>query len=377
MRRIYLDYNATTPIAPSVQEGMLPFLAEHYGNPSSDHALGRAADEALTDARGRVASLIGGDEDEIVFTSGGTEADNLALIGVLSRYAPDDAHLVISAFEHPAVAETAAYLEGRGYGVTRVPVTADGLVDPERVERAIRPQTRLVSIMHANNEIGTIQPIPRIAEICARRGVLLHSDAAQSAGKVTTRVDLLGVDLLTLAGHKLYAPKGVGALWVRRGTPIEPILHGGGHEAGLRAGTENIPAIVGFGIAASLAARSVEAAAERMGMLRDRLEARLAEGIGDELSFNGATVPRLPNTSSVNFPETIGAALLARIPELCASTGSACHASTSLLTPTQSAIGLPSDVARGTVRLSLGWYTDEAEIDRAAELLLDAWEGLR
>jgi cysteine desulfurase len=378
MRFLYFDYNATTPTAPSVYEAMVPFLTEHYGNPSSNHALGRACREAIEDARSKVAALLGADRDEIFFTSGGTESNNLAIQGTMMRDAPAlSGHLIISAIEHPAVAEPARYLERLGYDVTVVGCNAQGLIEPACVEAAFRPDTRLVSIMHANNETGVIQPLREIADLCHARNVRLHTDAAQSVGKIPTFVDELGVDLLSVAGHKCYAPKGVGALYVRRGVRLEPILHGAGHEGGLRPGTENVAQIVGLGQAAKLAFRGLEEANQRLAVLRDRLYVRLSKVIGEQMIVNGWRVPRLPNTLSVNFLEISGAELLARIPELCASTGSACHSGRSGLSPTLAAMGVDPDVARGMVRLSLGWYTSQEDADRAAELLLGAWEALR
>ncbi|MBN2474256.1 MAG: cysteine desulfurase [Pirellulales bacterium] len=375
MRSIYLDYNATTPIAPAVQEVILPFLADHFGNPSSHHALGRACHEAVENARLCVARLLGVHRDEIIFTSGGTESNNLAIKGVALRHGLlGDGHLVLSAIEHPAVLEPARYLESLGYGLTLVGCDCRGVVDPRAVAAAIRPDTVLVSVMHANNEIGTIQPIRRIAEICHARDVLLHTDAAQTVGKIPTRVQELGVDLLSLAGHKMYAPKGIGALYVRRGIALEPVLHGAGHEGGLRAGTENVPFTIALGRAAMLADAHLDEAAKRLATLRDRLQQRLQEGTGDRLTVNAAGAERLPNTLSVNFPGRSGGALLRRIPELCASTGAACHSGSKNLSPTLAAIGLTPETTRGTVRLSVGWYTTEEEVDRAASLLLSAWE---
>ena len=378
MRQLYLDYNATTPIAPSVQEAMLPLLVEHFGNPSSNHAKGRAAAEAVEDARGHLAVLLGCDPDEIVFTSGGTESNNLALQGVLFRQAPAaGGHLIISAIEHPSVAAPARFLERLGYDVTIVGVTGQGVVQPAAVRAAIRPDTRLVSVMHANNEVGTIQPLRQIAAICHEHEIPLHTDASQSVGKIGTLVDELEVDLLTVAGHKMYAPKGVGALYVRRGVEIEPTQHGAGHEAGLRAGTENVASIAGLGRAASLAAKSLDQARERLTLLRDRLWQQLVAEIGSRLVLHAALVERLPNTLSVAFPGVSGQELLARIPELCASTGSACHSTGSSISPTLAAMGVTDEVARGTVRLSVGWQTTDDEVDRAASLLLGAWEALR
>jgi cysteine desulfurase len=378
MRTIYLDYNATTPIAPSVQEAMQPFLAQHYGNPSSSHALGRACQEAIEDARGQMASLLGCSTDEIIFTSGGTESNNLALKGVLMRNGPaSGGHLVISAIEHPAVIEPARYLERLGYDLTIVPCDTRGVVSPAEVESVLRPDTVLVSIMHANNEIGTIQPIRDIAQVCRRRGVLLHTDAAQTVGKIGTRVDELGVDLMSIAGHKVYAPKGIGALYVRHNVPLEPVLHGAGHEGGLRAGTENVPYVVALGRAAKLAARSLDESSGRLAALRDRLQRHLTEAIAGQISVNGSQAERLPTTLSINFPNVSGSELLARIPELCASTGAACHSGATRLSATLAGMDLPVEIARGTVRLSVGWYTSEEEVDRAADLLIAAWEALQ
>ncbi len=259
MRPIYLDYNATTPIAPSVQEAMQPFFSEHHGNPSSGHSLGRACAEAIADARSQLAMLLGCDEEEIFFTSCGTESNNLALKGMLMRDTPAvGGHLIVSAIEHPAVIEPARFLECRGYDVTVIDCDGRGRIDPDDVAAAIRPDTVLVSVMHANNETGVVQPIRDIGRICGEREVFFHTDAAQSVGKIRVQVDELNVDMLTVAGHKLYAPKGVGALYVRRGTPLSPVQHGAGHESGLRAGTENVPYIVALGKAAKLAGKAIE-----------------------------------------------------------------------------------------------------------------------
>ena len=378
MRHIYLDYNATTPIAPSVQEAMAPFLVEHFGNPSSSHALGRACQEAVDDARGQLAHLLGADREEVFFTSGGTESNNLALKGVLLRDGViGDGHLVISAIEHPAIVQPANFLERLGFDVTVVNCDRNGVVSPDSIEAALKPNTRIVSIMHANNEIGTIQPIRQIAEICHTHDVLVHTDAAQSVGKVRTNVEEMGVDLLTVAGHKIYAPKGIGAIYVRRGVALEPVNHGAGHESGLRAGTENVPYIVGLGYAAMLASKGLDDAYKQLSALRDRLLMHLREVIGDRISVNGESAERLPNTLSVNFPDVVGHDLLARAPELCASTGAACHSGATSMSATLEAIGLTPIQASGTVRLSVGWYTSEEEVDRAASLLISAWESLR
>jgi cysteine desulfurase len=378
MRHLYLDYNATTPVAPSVREAMLPFLGERFGNPSSSHALGRACFEAIEDARGKLAGLLGCDAEEIVFTGGGTESNNLALQGIAQqRGRSSGGHIVISAMEHPSVVEPARFLERMGFEVTVVPVTGQGIVQPAAVESAMRGDTLLVSVMLANNEIGTIQPLKQIAEVCRAAGVPLHTDAAQAVGKIRTPVNELGVDLLTIAGHKMYAPKGVGALYIRQGTALEPVLHGAGQEGGLRAGTENVAGIVGLGAAAALAAKGLDSSHERLEKLRDRLLSELRVAIGEQLVVHGERASRLPNTLSVSFPGVNGYELLARIPELCASTGSACHSETHAISPTLAAMGVSSDVARGTVRLSLGWYTSEENVERAASLLVGAWEGAR
>jgi cysteine desulfurase len=376
MRPIYLDYNATTPIAPSVYEAMRPFLVEHFGNPSSAHSRGIAAHQAVEDARQFVAEALGACPDEVFFTSGGTESNNLALLGIAAGPQSHRGHLIISAIEHPSVIAPARFLERWGCEVTMILPDRYGQVSADDVESALREDTVLVSIMHANNEIGTIQPINEIAQRCQAHGVPVHTDAAQSVGKIRTHVDELGVDLLTVAGHKLYAPKGVGALYVRRGTSIGPILHGAGHEKGLRPGTENVASIVGLGQAARLATGSVEENQRRLAGLRDRLWEQLRRGVGSELRFHGAPEGRLPNTLSVNLPGVVAQDVLDRAAEVCASTGSACHSGRAQLSPTLAALGLSAAEAAGTIRLSLGWNTSEEEIDRASSAILSAWESL-
>lgn len=378
MRPIYLDYNATTPIAPSVREAMQPFFVEHFGNPSSPHAMGRACRESMEDARSQLASLLGADSDEVIFTAGGTEASNLAILGTLLQGGPPaEGHLIISNLEHPATTAPADFAARWGIDVTVVESNEQGVINPDYVEAAIRPDTRLVSIMHANNELGSIQPIRQIAEICHQRDVLIHTDAAQSVGKIPTQVDQLQVDLMTIAGHKLYAPKGVGALYIRRGVSIDPVVHGAGHEMGLRPGTENVPYIVGLGRAAKLAQAGLDESALRMAQLRDRLWDHLREGSDNAIGRNAARADLLPNTLSVCFPGVVAAEMLQRHPDLCASTASACHSGDTTISPTLAAIGLSPEQARGVMRLSVGRYTTEAEIDQAADLLLEAWETLR
>lgn len=375
MRTIYLDYNATTPIAPAVREAMSPFLVEHYGAPAGAHSLGRACAEAVEDARTRLAELLGAERDQIVFTSGGTESNNLAIKGVAFRHAAAaTGHVVISALEHPSVVEPARFLERLGYGVSVVGCDRRGLVDPRAVQAALRPDTVLVSVMQANDEIGVVQPIRQIAALCRERDVLSHTDAAQSVGKIPVNVDELGVDLLTVAGHKMYAPKGVGALYVRRGVSLEPLLHGAGHEAGLRAGTENVASLVGLGRAASLAMRNLNDTADRITRLRDRLLERLQEALSDRLTIHGQGAERLPNTLSISLADVDAGELLRRCPELCASAGGSGRTGSLRMSPAMAAIGATPDVARGTLRFSVGWYTTEEEIDRASSLLIAAVE---
>ena len=378
MQRIYFDYNATTPIAPSVVEAMQPFFTQHFGNPSSTHSLGRATHQAIEDARNEIAELLGAWPDEIVFTSGGSESNNLALKGSLLQ-SGDLArqHLIISAIEHPAITNPAAFLKRLGCAVSICPCDSRGVVDPIDIARRMQPNTSMVSIMHANNEVGTIQPIREIGQMCRERGILFHTDAAQSVGKIATHVNELNVDLLSIAGHKLYAPKGIGALFVRRGTNLEPLIHGAGHEQGLRAGTENVPYMVGLGTAAKLVNRSLAETSTRLAGLRDELKTLLREAIGPELRIHGEGADLLPNTLSVDFPGVLGHELLARIPELCASTGSACHSGETTLSPTLAAMGLAAEQARGTVRLSVGWQTSKDEVEKTASLLIGAWEALR
>jgi cysteine desulfurase len=371
---IYLDYNATTPVAPEVLETMLPFLREQYGNPSSSHAYGRNARDALEQARAQAAALIGADPAEIVFTASGTEATNLALRGaVLARR--DRRHIVTSAFEHPATAETCAWLERNGCRVSRAPVERDARLAPQKVAALLGRETLIVSVMHAHNEIGTIQPIAEIARHARERGALMHTDAAQTLGKIAVDVDALGVDLLTLAGHKLYAPKGVGALYVRRGTALDPVITGAGHERGRRPGTENVAGIVGLGKACELAGNVMLVERMRLKGLRDELLGRLRAGIPG-LVLHGHPAERLPNTLFVSFPGIAGGRLLGAVPEIAASTGSACHSAADSPCASLLAIGVPPQQAVGPVRLSLGRGTTVEEVERAAELLALAWRQL-
>jgi cysteine desulfurase len=373
---IYLDYNATTPVDPAVADAISMAMRD-FGNPSSTHAYGKITHDAVEKARSQVADLLGAQPDEIVFTSGGSEANNQALKGVVfvklrglfGRWARD-AHIITSAIEHPAILEPCAFLKRLGCRVTVLPVDRYGMIDPDHVRKALERRTTLVSIMHANNEVGTLQPIREIAALAHERGVPVHTDAAQSIGKIKVDVNELGVDLLSLAGHKLYAPKGVGVLYVRRGIKLEPLIHGAGHEAGRRAGTENVPYIVGLGMACAIIQRSLPETTEKLRRLRDRLWDRLRAGVGERIELNGHPEKRLPNTLNVNFLGHIGAELLQAVPEIAASTGSACHEGNICLSPVLQAMGIAPEHGRGAVRLSVGRFTTEGEIDYAAELLV-------
>lgn len=371
---IYLDYNATTPIAEEVLEAMLPFLRERYGNPSSSHLPGRQAYAAVAAAREQVAHLIGASPDEIVFTGSGTEATNLAIRGALQADARRR-HVITSTFEHPATAATCSMLEREGITVSRLPVAPDGRVRAEDVGGALAGDLALVTVMHANNEIGTIQPIPTIARIAKRHGAIVHTDAAQTVGKVPVNVNALGVDLLTIVGHKFYAPKGVGALYARRGTKLTNVLAGAGHERGLRPGTENVAGIVGLGKACEIAERNLTADAMVLRSLTEQLLARLNARV-EGLVLHGAGAERLPNTLFLTFPGVHGAQLLEAVPLIAASTGSACHSSSDAPASSLIALGLPPHQAVGPVRLSLGRNTTTEDVERAAEMLSAAWKSI-
>jgi len=362
---IYLDYNATTPVAPEVLEAMLPAQHRAWGNPSSGHVYGRRARAALEEAREQVASLLGSAADEVIFTGGGTESDNAAVIGVAESLRERGRHLVISAIEHPAVEKACAYLEQRGWEVTRVGVNGDGRVAAGEVLRSIRPDTTLVSVMHANNETGVLQPVQEIGRGARSQGVVFHTDAAQSIGKLAATVDDLEADLVTLAAHKLYGPKGVGALYVRRGTPFAPLLRGAGHERGLRSGTENVPQIVGLGAACELAGNEIGRRADHLRELRDRLEQRLRASIPD-LVVHGDRVERLPNTLSAAIPAVDANLLLGGLENVATAAGAACHSGTSEPSRVLRAMGVPDELAVCTLRLTVGRPTTVDEIDAAA-----------
>lgn len=370
---IYLDYNATTPVAPEVVNAMLPFLREHFGNPSSSHPFGRLAAQAVTAARNHVAALIGAQAHEIVFTGCATEANNLALIGVARALGDTKRHLVVSAIEHPAVMAPARQCQAEGWDLTVLPVDEYGRVSPQDVAQALRPDTALVSVMHANNEVGTIQPIQEIGRITRERGVLLHTDAAQSAGKIAVDVNTLGVDLLTLAGHKFYAAKGVGALYVRHNTPIRNISFGADHEHNMRPGTENVASIVGLGVAAQLARERLPEISRHLQERRDQLHTLLMAAIPG-LILNGHPEQRLPNTLHVSFPQVSARALLDRANHLvAASLGSACHSEHDAVSGVLAAMGVDAARAAGAVRLSVGSMTTPEEVRRAGAGLIAAW----
>jgi cysteine desulfurase len=366
IEQIYLDFNATTPIAAEVAAAITGSLAEPFGNPSSGHWAGLPAHAAVENAREQVSRLLHCSPEEVVFTGTGSEANNLALKGVYFAHGRN-AHIVTTSIEHPAIHNPCQFLERLGASVTYVPVDRFGRVDPDDVARAITPGTFLISVMHANNEVGTVQPISEISRIAREHGVLLHTDAAQSVGKIATRVDELGVDMLSLAGHKLYAPKGVGALYVRKGVRLEPLIHGAGHESGRRAGTENIVLDVALGVACELAQKWVESDSIRR--LRDLFWDLLQSRLGERIVLNGHPTERLPNTLNISFVGRIGSDILNRLPNLAASTGSACHSGSVELSPVLKAMRVPPESGMGAIRFSLGRTTTEQEIEQTVELL--------
>jgi len=378
MRKVYLDHSATTPVRPEVLEAMLPFLQGRFGNPSSLHSWGREAKKALEEAREQVAALIGARPEEIVFTSGGTEADNLAITGAAYANARKGKHIIISSIEHHAALDTAAHLQKQGFKVTFLPVTAEGLVRVEDVAEAITGETILISVMHANNEVGTIQPIAEIGRLAKEKGIVFHSDAVQSAGKIPINVDELGVDLLSLSAHKIYGPKGVGALYVRKGTRLEPILHGGAQERKRRPGTENMPGIVGFGKAAELARQEMAGEAERLRKLRDKLLDGIVARI-PHVIITGHRWQRLPNHASVCVKYVEGESMLLSLDMqgVAASSGSACTSGSLDPSHVLLAMGLPHEVAHGSLRLTLGRENTEEDIDYVLEVLPPIVERLR
>ena len=373
MRRVYLDHHATTPLDPRVLEAMMPYLTTKFGNAASrSHSFGWEAEKAVEEARKKVAALIGADPREIVFTSGATESDNLAIKGTAEAYAGRGDHIITAVTEHKAVLDTCRALEKRGLQVTYLPVQRDGLIELDALAEAITPRTILVSVMHANNEIGTIQPVAEIGRLCAEHGIPFHTDAAQRPGQASE-----GIALMSLSAHKMYGPKGVGALYVRRKPRVELAaqMDGGGHERGLRSGTLNVPAIVGFGEACAIAAREMAAESARMAALRDRLQVRLLAIPGAVV--NGSCVHRLPNNLNVSFPGVDSESLLMALPDVAISSGSACSSATLAPSHVLRAIGLPEDATHAAVRFGLGRFTTEDEVDYAAERVTQAVTRLR
>lgn len=369
--RVYFDYNATTPLAPEVADIVARVIRETFGNPSSVHHFGQQAKAVLDEARSAVASLINGDPSEVVFTSGGTESDNFAIRGAAEALEPTGRrHLVASAIEHEAVLNTVKALTRRGWRTTLISVGQSGIVSPARVTEAITPDTALVSVMHANNEIGTIQPIAEIAAIAHEHGALMHTDAVQSAGKIPIDVRALGVDLLALSAHKFNGPKGAGALWIRRGTRLLPLMTGGKHERNRRAGTENVPAIAGLGAAARLAREKLSTDSLRIAALRDRLEEGILSGIPGT-AVNGSREARVPNTTNISFDRVEAESLLIALDleGIAVSTGSACSSGTLEPSHVLRAMGLPSHRTQNSLRFSLGLFSTEAEVDRVIDLL--------
>jgi cysteine desulfurase len=375
MEPIYLDYNATTPIDPRVAEAMLPFIHKHFGNPSSSHVYGITVKNAVEKARRQVAQMLRSGTDEVVFTSGGSESNNYAIKGVAWASRNKGNHIITSTVEHPAVTEVCRYLEGEGYKVTYLPVDEYGLVDPDDVEEAITSETILITIMHANNEVGSIQPIMEICDIGRRHGVLVHTDAAQSVGKVPVHLDEMNVDLLSIAGHKLYAPKGIGALFVRNGVRLQKLVHGASHEMNRRAGTENVIEIAGLGEACGMIGENLWTYHEEMKTMRDKLETGLRQRF-HAMRINGHPEKRLPNTSSVSFKGLEANKILSRLEGVAASAGAACHTGHVEVSSVLKAMGVPVEYAMGTIRFSVGRFTTSAEVEQALKEIIQVVEDL-
>jgi cysteine desulfurase len=369
---VYLDYNATTPIDPEVFDEMLPYLKTFFGNPSSSYTIGKINKDAVQRARQQVAGLINSRPEEIFFTSGGTESNNLAIRGIALAYKEKGKHIITSSIEHPAVTEVCMNLHAQGYEITYVPVDSSGKVNPRHIENAVRPDTILITIMHANNEVGTIQPVKEIASVASKNKIMLHTDAAQSAGKINTDVTTLGVDLLTIAGHKLYAPKGIGALYMKRGTNIENLMFGAGQEKGIRPGTENVPYIVALGKACEIAQRDLTENNRHMYLMRERLLQGLHNKLGGLLKLNSDLENCLPNTLSIAFENVDAHTLTSLIGnEVFISTGSACHANSVEISSVLKAMNIDVMTATSTVRISTGKYTSKKEIDMAVRVISD------
>ncbi|MBW8039841.1 MAG: cysteine desulfurase [Planctomycetes bacterium] len=369
---IYLDYNATTPHDPEVIVAMLPYLEKHFGNPSSSHWYGIRTKNAVENARRQVASLLNCQPDEIVFTSGGTESNNYAIKGTAFAHRDKGNHIITTQIEHPAVIEVCKFLEEHGFKITYLPVDEFGRISVSDIEKAITPRTILITIMHANNEVGTIEPIEQVSELAKERGIVMHTDAAQSVGKIPTDVNMLGVDLLSIAGHKLYAPKGIGALYIRKGIHPAKLIHGAGQERGLRAGTENVLEIVGLGKACEVAKRDFQKNISHMKAMRDRLHNGLRDKSKD-IRLNGHPEMRLPNTLNLSFLAIDANMLLSEIKDyVAASAGAACHSGGVEISYTLKAMKIPLEWAKGTLRFSTGSMTTEREIEKAIEIISDA-----
>jgi cysteine desulfurase len=369
--RVYFDYNATTPLAPEVIEAVVRATRDTFGNASSVHYFGQQAKAAVDGARSQVAALVGGEASEVVFTSGGTESDNFALRGVAEALEPlGRRHLIAASLEHEAVLNTLRALGRRGWKTTLLAVDHSGVIRPDALREVITRETAIVSVMHANNEIGTIQPVAELASIAHAHGAVMHTDAVQSAGKIPVDVRTLDVDLLSLSGHKFHGPKGVGALWVRRGTRMQPILTGGKHERNRRAGTENVPAIVGLGEAAALAAGKMGAEGQRLTALRDRLEHRILDTVSGTV-VNGSPTSRVPNTTNISFDRVEAESLLIALDleGVAVSTGSACSSGTLEPSHVLKAMGLPTHRTQNSLRFSLGMYSTDAEVDFVVSIL--------
>ncbi|MBN1948135.1 MAG: cysteine desulfurase [Candidatus Cloacimonetes bacterium] len=376
MDPIYLDYNASTPLDREVINTMQPYLEGYFGNPSSSHRYGTQTRAAVEKARQQLADLLGCHPDEIIFTSGGTESNNFALKGIAAVRKTEGNHIITSSIEHPAVGEVCRWLAGQGFDISYIPVDEYGLIDLQEMEAAITPKTIFISVMHANNEVGTIQPLSEISRIARKRGIIFHSDAAQSVGKIPVRVEELGVDLLSIAGHKFYAPKGIGALYIRKGIRLEKIMHGADHERNLRAGTENVLEIVGLGKAAELARRDLDKNYQHLREMRDLLHLILSENL-EGLKLNGHPELRLPNTLNLSFRDIDAAAIIAELDDLAVSAGAACHADTVTVSSVLAAMKIPLPYARGAIRFSTGRMTTRDEIEQAAGQIISVIRKIR
>jgi cysteine desulfurase len=371
MQPIYLDYNATTPIDPEVANAMHPYLTGNFGNPSSNHQYGKQAKQAIETAREQVAALINCEPSEIIFTSGGTESNNYAIIGTAFNLKGNGNHIITTCIEHPAVMEVCRYLKTKGFEISYLPVNEHGLISVDTLEKTIKPSTILITVMHANNEIGTIQPIEEIGELVKKYGIRFHTDAAQSIGKIEVNVQKTGVDLLSIAGHKFYAPKGIGALYQNRAIKLENLMHGANHEQNRRPGTENVMGIVGLGMAAEIAKRDLVKNYKLQYQFRELLYQKLKEKSPD-IHLNGHHEKRLPNTLSIGLRGINANILLSQTEGIAASTGSACHAKDVELSGVLKAINLPPDLALGTIRFSTGKFLTQSDIVKASKIINDA-----